>query len=63
LNTDPAIELDGDRATAFTFWMHVRRGDGDVPLLPTLGGYVDELIREEGRWRFLVRSVTPMIPA
>src|SRR5947208_14018912 len=38
LNTDPAIEVHGDRATAFTLWMHVRRGDGDVPLLPTLGG-------------------------
>jgi hypothetical protein len=63
LNSDPAIEVDGDRATAFTFWMHVRRGEGDVPALPTLGGYEDELIREDGRWRFLLRSVVPLIPA
>ena len=63
LNTDPAIEIDGDRASAFTFWMHVRRGDGDVPLLPTLGGYQDELIREDGRWRFQLRTVLPLIPA
>jgi hypothetical protein len=62
LNNDPAIRLDGDRASAFTLWMHVRRGDGDVPLLPTLGGYQDELIRENGRWRFLLRTVTPLIP-
>jgi hypothetical protein len=34
-----------------------------VPLLPTLGGYHDELIRENGRWRFLLRTVTPLIPA
>ena len=41
--------------------MHVRRGDGDRPLLPTLGGYDDELIREDGRWRFLRRgSVSPL---
>lgn len=63
LNTDPAIQVEGDRATASTLWMHVRRGDGDVPLLPTLGGYEDELIRENGRWRFLLRSVKPLIPA
>ncbi len=63
LNTDPAIQVEGDRATAFTFWMHVRRGDGDVPLLPTLGGYEDELIRENGRWRFALRTVLPLIPA
>jgi uncharacterized protein (TIGR02246 family) len=63
LNTDPAIVVDGDRATASTLWMHVRRAEGDTPLLPTLGGYEDELIRENGRWRFLLRTVTPLIPA
>jgi len=63
VNTDPAIEVDGDRATAFTFWMHVRRGEGDVPLVPTLGGYEDELIRENGRWRFQLRAAVPLIPA
>ena len=62
LNTDPAITLDGDRATAFTFWMHVRRSDEDTPLLPTLGSYADTLIRENGRWRFALRHVTPLIP-
>jgi hypothetical protein len=60
---DPVIAVDGDRATASSMWMHVRRGDGDRPLLPTLGGYDDELIREDGRWRFLRRSVSPLIPA
>lgn len=63
LNTAPSIKLDGDRATAFTFWMHCRRGDGDTPLLPTLGSYEDQLIREGGRWRFLFRTATPLIPA
>jgi hypothetical protein len=43
--------------------MHVRRGDDDRPLLPTLGGYDDQLIREDGRWRFLRRTVSPLIPA
>jgi uncharacterized protein (TIGR02246 family) len=63
LNTDPSIRVDGDRATASMLWMHVRRGEGDAPLLPTLGGYEDQFVRENGRWRFLLRSVTPLIPA
>ena len=46
--TDPAIAVDGDRATAESLWMHVRRGEGDTPLLPTLGRYEDELILEDG---------------
>jgi len=60
---DPTIVVDGDRATASSLWMHVRRGEDDRPLLPTLGAYDDELIREEGRWRFLRRSVSPLVPA
>jgi hypothetical protein len=62
LITDPTIALDGDRATAHSFWMHCRRGDGDTPLLPTLGSYEDELVRENGRWRFLRREAARLIP-
>jgi uncharacterized protein (TIGR02246 family) len=61
--SDPTIVVDGDRATATSMWMHVRRGEDDRPLLPTLGAYDDELIREDGRWRFLRRSVSPLVPA
>jgi len=60
--TDPAIAVDGDTATAESFWMHVRRGEGDTPLLPTLGHYQDDLVREDGRWRFQLRRVTRLIP-
>lgn len=62
LITDPAIAVEGDRATAQSLWMHVRRGEGDTPLLPTLGQYKDELVVENGRWRFLRRDVTRLIP-
>jgi uncharacterized protein (TIGR02246 family) len=62
LITDPSVAVDGDRATATSMWMHVRRGDGDTPLLPTLGLYEDDLIVEDGVWRFLRRSVTRQIP-
>jgi|SRR5581483_9164131 len=62
LITDPTITVDGDRATADSLWMHVRRGEGDTPLLPTLGRYEDELVVEDGSWRFLRRAVTRLIP-
>jgi uncharacterized protein (TIGR02246 family) len=62
LISDPSIAVDGDRATADSLWMHVRRGEGDTPLLPTLGRYEDELVVEDGSWRFLRRSVTRLIP-
>ncbi len=60
--TDPTITVDSDRATAASFWMHVRRSEGDTPLLPTLGHYQDDLVRESGRWRFQLRRVTRLIP-
>ncbi len=62
LNTDPAIELDGDRATAALFWAHVRRDGVDAPEVPTLGYYNDTLVKEDGRWRFQRREVTRLIP-
>ena len=61
LNTDPAIEIDGSRATAFAFWLHVRRGADGRPLLPTLGSYDDVLVRDEHRWRFFERRVTVLM--
>ncbi len=62
LNTDPVIDVDGERATAYTFWVHVVRGEGDTPLLPTLGYYNDVLTKESGRWLFLRREALRHIP-
>ena len=49
------------RATAESFWMHVRRGEGNTPLLPTLGHYQDDLVRETAAGVQL-RRVTRLIP-
>jgi uncharacterized protein (TIGR02246 family) len=62
LNTDPAITVEGERATAFTFWVHVRRTGDDTPGIPTLGYYNDLLTKERGRWRFLRREAHRSIP-
>ena len=57
------IELDGDRATAVSTWLYVLRGDGDVPVLAKIGHYDDELVREQGAWRFQRRVAPTDIPA
>jgi uncharacterized protein (TIGR02246 family) len=62
LNSDPAITVEGERATAFTFWVHVRRTGNDTPSIPTLGYYNDLLTKERGRWRFLRREARRYIP-
>lgn len=62
LNTDPVITVEGERATAFTFWLHVRRMEGDTLSVPTLGYYNDLLTKEHGRWRFLRREARRCIP-
>jgi len=61
LTSDPAISLDGDRATSTSFWMHVRRDEDNAPTIPTLGQYDDVFVREDGRWRFLERRTSVLM--
>jgi uncharacterized protein (TIGR02246 family) len=58
-----AIELDGDRATSTSTWAYVLRGEDDAPALAKLGRYEDELVREDGRWRFKHRHAPVDVPA
>ena len=57
-----AIELDGDRATSTSTWAYVLR-ERDTPVLAKLGRYEDELVREDGRWKFQRREAPTIIPA
>jgi uncharacterized protein (TIGR02246 family) len=55
LVVNPLIDLDPadpDRATADVTWLYVVKGDDGGPSLAKLGHYEDELVREDGRWRF-----------
>jgi hypothetical protein len=58
----PEIELDGDRAAAETSWALITRGEGDVPQLTLWGHYADQLVREDGEWRFARRVAHTDIP-
>jgi uncharacterized protein (TIGR02246 family) len=63
---NPQIQLDADdadRARAESTWAYVVRGDDGGPVLAKLGHYDDELVREDGRWRFLRRDAPMDIPA
>jgi hypothetical protein len=48
----PRIELDGDRATAEVMWVVILRDDAGKPVVSSAGHHLDDLVREDGRWRF-----------
>jgi 3-phenylpropionate/cinnamic acid dioxygenase small subunit len=62
LIADPAIELDGDSARARTTWALIVRGPDDTPVVRFYGHYRDELVREDGRWRFALRETFTDVP-
>jgi uncharacterized protein (TIGR02246 family) len=62
LTTNIEIDLNGDRATARSRHLLITRGPDGRPM-PTLAGrYEDILIREDGKWKFLRRVDTPVMP-
>jgi SnoaL-like domain len=58
----PRITLDGDTATAEVMWTVIGRGDDDKPIVTLVGHHADELVREDGRWRFQRRKGFMDIP-
>jgi ketosteroid isomerase-like protein len=57
------IEVDGDRATAKSRQLTIRRGEGGRPT-PVLNGlYEDEFIRENGEWKILHRIDNVIMPS
>jgi len=52
------IEVDGDRATASSRFSLFAPNETGGPRIRLSGHYDDELVREDGRWRFLRRVLT-----
>lgn len=48
----PRIEIDGDRGTAEVMWVVIGRDAEDKPFVSSAGHHLDDLVREDGRWRF-----------
>jgi len=65
LVANPRVQVDGDAATATSYFTTVALGQpsptlGAPPLGPTLGAmghYVDRLVRGDDRWRFAERTI------
>jgi uncharacterized protein (TIGR02246 family) len=53
---NPEIEVDGDRARARSTWIYVVREADGGPDLCKVGHYDDDLVREDGAWRFARRA-------
>ena len=56
------IRVEGDRATAESRLVYFARTEDAKPGPMLAGRYFDELVREDGRWRFSFRRVVGEIP-
>jgi uncharacterized protein (TIGR02246 family) len=54
--SSPAVVLDGDSANAEVMWSVLARTEEGTVALTMAGRHVDELVREDGRWRILRRK-------
>ena len=57
------IALSGDTATSEVMWTVVQRAEDGRPSLSMMGRHRDELVREDGRWRFSKRRGFVDIPS
>lgn len=56
------IEVDGDMATARSRWALLNPSPAGTPQVAQSGFYSDKLVRENGEWKFLERSIITGIP-
>ncbi|MEO6341379.1 MAG: nuclear transport factor 2 family protein [Caulobacteraceae bacterium] len=62
LMSNPIIMIDGDRAKVTSKYLFVMSSADNKPV-PTLAGrYVDDFVRENGRWKVLRRVTHGVIP-
>jgi hypothetical protein len=62
LLTNAIIDVQGDRATAWSKWTFMRMENGK-PVVALAGQYQDTLVREGGQWKFQRRTAqTPGTP-
>lgn len=56
------VEVNGNRATAYSKWTVLSRNDRDEPYPRVTGHYDDVLVREDGQWKFASRVAKRDIP-
>ncbi len=60
--TNEMIQVDGSRAKALTKWIFMIQNSSKQPQPYYVGHYDDMFIKENGRWKFLKRTVYSDIP-
>jgi uncharacterized protein (TIGR02246 family) len=60
--SNPIVDIDGDKATSDVMWTVVTRGPDDKAVLSMIGRHKDDLVRENGQWRFRRRRGFVDIP-
>jgi uncharacterized protein (TIGR02246 family) len=65
--SSPTVVVDGDTATSEVMWTVLNRGEGATMTVGLVGRHLDDLVREDGRWRFKRRrgvlDFPPSLPA
>lgn len=61
--TSPMIKLAGEKAESEVMWTVILRNQKGLPELGMVGRHRDQLVRENGRWRFLLRRGFVDIPS
>jgi ketosteroid isomerase-like protein len=63
------IDIDGDTATTEVVWFYLTVDPDTVPTILQAGRYVDQLVRQDGRWKIARHDISrlfgrsPMMPA
>jgi len=58
--TNVVIKLGGDAATCFSNWVTVQNSE-QGPKIGSAGSYADEMVKQDGRWRFRYRKIDRFI--
>jgi len=58
--TNVVIKLGGDAATCFSNWVTVHNSE-QGPKIGSAGSYADEMVKQDGRWRFRYRKINRFI--
>ena len=58
LMSSPEVDVDGDRARAWSRWTFVMNNEANQPVIAAAGEYTDTFVREKGRWKFQLRVAT-----
>ena len=60
LCTNISIVLDGDRARVRSNWFVAQNADSG-PKVSSAGGYIDDMVKRDGRWLFQYRKIDRFI--